>query len=380
MRPVQALRLALVLLLGSGLVGCAHRLSGPIHSADLPPWVAEAMTGGEAFGEMAVDHRLVLIGDAGLFLEDDPTLAAVDRWATTADDATVVFLGDNIYNEGLTDEDRERGERILAQQLAATAARKIVVPGNHDWGLLPRNYNARAIENQQGFVDGWPGGSAEFVPKDGCMGPAVRVLRERGPETKGVVLVALDPTPWIQPRIREACPRPSSQEEHLAELGAALARHADDYVVVVSHYPMLTGGPHGGLTYGFVGDMIVTPLGWMMGGLLNTYEDGYADWIEQTRAVFERHRPIVYAAGHDHNLQLLDAGGAAGLFIVSGAGARDRVSTVTHLPETHFAHAAEGFVVVDFGTRDGEAAVVVRVVEPMVSSDVPVHEQAIPLD
>jgi hypothetical protein len=144
---------------------------------------------------------------------------------------------------------------------------------------------------------------------------------------------------------------------------------------------MLTGGPHGGLTYGVLVDMIVTPLGWIMGGLLNTYEYDYAGWIEATQDVFRRHPPAIYAAGHDHNLQLLESEGVAGLYVVSGAGARERVSTVTHLDETIFAHAAEGFVVVDIGQRgtddERQSTVVVRVVEPMVAAERPVFEMTL---
>jgi hypothetical protein len=355
--------------------GCAHRLDGPIHGADAPPWTREARVAAAGDGFHA-EYRLLLIGDAGYYLEDDPTLAALSRWSTQGPESTVIFLGDNIYNEGLTDEDRTRGEKILAQQLEATPARKIVLPGNHDWGLLPRNYNAKAIANQQSFVDGWSSGNAEFIPKEGCMGPAVRALRSADPARgqKAIVLIALDPTPWIQPGIREACPSATSDEAHLARLDALLERHRDDHVIVASHYPMLTGGPHGGLTYGFVADMIVTPLGWMMGGLLNTYETGYADWIERTQAVFRRNPPALYAAGHDHNLQLLEAGDVAGLFVVSGAGARERVSTVTHLPETIFAHAAEGFVAVDFERNGAAERIVLRVVEPVLAPDAPVFE------
>ena len=99
-----------------------------------------------------------------------------------------------------------------------------------------------------------------------------------------------------------------------------------------------------------------------------------SDWIERTQAVFRRHPPALYAAGHDHNLQLLDSGDVAGLFVVSGAGARERVSTVTHLPETIFAHAAEGFVAVDFERTDEAERIVLRVVEPLVSVDEPVFE------
>ena len=139
---------------------------------------------------------------------------------------------------------------------------------------------------------------------------------------------------------------------------------------------MRTGGPHGGLTYGFLGDAITGVLGWAWGGLMNTYEPNYAEWISSTQKIFRKHPPLAYAAGHDHNLQLLDAEDFARIEIVSGAGARDRVSTVTNIEPTIFAHAAEGFVALDFGLRDGEQVVVVRVIEAAIVD--PVFEMDVP--
>ena len=78
-----------------------------------------------------------------------------------------------------------------------------------------------------------------------------------------------------------------------------------------------------------------------------------------------------------HNLQVLQAGDVAGLHVVSGAGAPERVSTVTNLPDSIFAHAAPGFVVLDFGQRDGLETVILRVVEN--GFDRPVFEMNIPL-
>lgn len=356
--------LFLTCMLISSLVGCANRLSGPIHVADGPPWIAEGLAApGSKTAEIEIRHRVILIGDTGYFLEDDPTLKSLDQWASEVDSSSVLFLGDNIYNEGLTDDDRAHGEKILSQQLAATAARKIFIPGNHDWGLLPRDQNAKAIRNQQEYLEEWPAGRADFIPKHGCMGPEKSILLEGTDTSNAVVFIALDPTPWINARLRKACPTPQSQEEFLAELDGELARHADDFVIVGSHYPMLTGGPHGGLTYGFLADLIITPIGWIMGGLGNTYEPEYADWIERMKPVLQRNPPEIYAAGHDHSLQLLDSGDVAGMYIVSGAGAIERVSTVTHLPETFFAHAAPGFVVVDVGRAGEQDAVVIRVIE-----------------
>jgi hypothetical protein len=370
-RPLVVLTLFSILI---GLPGCANRLSGPIHSVDDPPWIAEGILRGVP--EIELVHRFLLIGDAGYFLEDDRTLAALHDWATPVETTTVVMLGDNIYNEGLTDDDRERGEQILGQQLAATEARKIVIPGNHDWGFLPKDQNAQSIRNQQAFVDGWPEGHAEFIPKEGCMGPVARILREPSADQKGVVFIALDPTPWINERLREDCPTNRTKEAFLVELDALLTLHSEQFVIVASHYPMLTGGPHGGLTYGFFADMIVTPLGWMMGGLGNTYEPDYADWIERTQEVLRRNPPAIYAAGHDHSLQILDAADVAGAYIVSGAGARDRVSNVTNIEQTRFAHSAPGFVVVDFGRYEGEDIVLLRIIEAGTSD--PVFEMRLP--
>jgi hypothetical protein len=133
---------------------------------------------------------------------------------------------------------------------------------------------------------------------------------------------------------------------------------------------MITGGPHGGLSYGLMGDALVGFYGWMLGSLGNTYEPKYADWISRIDTVFRRNPPLIYAAGHDHNLQILDSTGEVGVHIVSGAGAQERVSTVTNIPQTIFAHAAPGFIVVDIGQRAGEPSVVLRVVESGIKHSV----------
>lgn len=373
-RRLGPLGLGLALVLD--FAGCAHRLTGPNHGADAAPFVAAGAGVESADADFVLAHRVLLIGDAGYYLENDPTLAALGRASADAARSSVVFLGDNIYNEGMTDEDRARGEKILGHQLAATNAAKFVIPGNHDWGFFSKRYNAKSIRNQQLFVDGWSDGRADFIPKDGCMGPEARILAEGAGDAPALVLIALDPTPWIIPRLRTLCSIPQTTEEHLARLDALLATHRGDFVIVASHYPMLTGGPHGGLSYGFLAEMIVTPLGWMMGGLGNTDEPGYADWIARAQAVMRRNPPEIYAAGHDHNLQILDAKDVAGIYVVSGAGAVERVSTVTHLPETHFAHAVPGFVAAEFGTRAGVPGVRLRVVESNVPD--PVYERWVP--
>src|SRR5262245_29836538 len=107
----------------------------------------------------AIDHRLILIGDAGDPNPDgEPTLRALEQHVRLLPEhTTVVFLGDNVYETGmpeptpidgtLTEEvldeallnmfaSRRDSERRLKAQVRAVdvrGAHAIFVPGNHDW-------------------------------------------------------------------------------------------------------------------------------------------------------------------------------------------------------------------------------------------------------
>ena len=59
-----------------------------------------------------------------------------------------------------------------------------------------------------------------------------------------------------------------------------------------------------------------------------------------------RQRPLVWASGHDHNLQVL-AGRTARHRLVSGAGIYGHGSRVVRLSATRFASAAAGYMRLD---------------------------------
>ena len=97
--------------------------------------------------ELADDpvYRVILIGDGGKPGARDETLALLGVWGDAHPErTTAVFLGDNVYPAGIqgAGRARARGEAILLQQIRATRARKLFVPGNHDWGY---ERSARAI-------------------------------------------------------------------------------------------------------------------------------------------------------------------------------------------------------------------------------------------
>ena len=111
--------------------------------------------------------------------------------------------------------------------------------------------------------------------------------------------------------------------------------------------------------------------------ILRLYHPRYAELARQVKDALERHRPLVYAAGHDHNLQLFEADENARMHIVSGAGSSGKVERVTAVPGTIFAHAVSGFVVLDFVNSDGDGIPVVRVVR--TGQERPVFQMRVPL-
>ena len=332
-------------------------------------WGARSQEPGAPAPALAeVDVSLLLLGDAGEALPRDPVLTALSRaLAQDPGRRLAVFLGDNIYPRGLPEEssrDRPDAERRLDAQLEAVrrgGGRGVFVPGNHDWDLHgPRGWEA--VRRQTAYVDARGAPSVEFLPKDGCPGPAVRDVGA------SLRLVALDTHWWLHdgPRPQHptsACPA-DSEDEVLAALAHALLSAGGRQVVVVAHHPLESGGVHGGR---FTWKDHMFPLrawkSWLwvpLPGMGSAYpiarQQGIADqdlpaakyvrMRDALESVFARHPPRLYAAGHEHSLQVL-RGRRVPYLVVSGAGTFDHLSDVAKIEQALFAEARSGFVRLD---------------------------------
>lgn len=353
---------ALVTLAVSGVVGGC---------AGLPPAV---------LAPAAPPDRIVatvyLIGDAGVPAPADPVLAALQAAVAEAPArATVVFLGDNIYPAGLPDTGdagRSAAETRLRAQLGASAraARVVFVPGNHDWARHGDD-GWNAVRRQQAFIAA-SAPNAHVLPADGCPGPAMF-------RAGAVQLIALDTQWWLhdgpKPGPGSGC-RAGTPGEVTARLREDLRADTTALTVVVGHHPLRTAGPHGGM---FTWKDHLFPLtawkSWLWLPLpilgsayplarnlgISEQDLGsrtYRTMRDSLAAAFRSRPPLVYAAGHEHNLQVLD-GGDLGVptLVVSGAGAYGHTSTTGRLPATRYARRASGFarldVVDDGGVRLG---------------------------
>jgi hypothetical protein len=351
----------------AALSGCAS----PSPAADPAPPVGD------------VETRLYLIGDAGAPRPGDPVLRALaSQLAADPTRSIAVFLGDNIYPAGLPPEgaaDRPEAERRLDAQIAvltASGARGIFVPGNHDWAAWgPDGWDAVRRQGTRVAERGGPG--VTLLPPDGCPGPAIQDVETH------LRIVALDTQWWLhdyaKPRHPDSSCAFDSEEEVETGLRSAVAGAAGRKVVVVAHHPLASGGEHGGY-FGWRDHIF--PLrdkkSWLwipLPGIGSAYPLARRRGItnqdlsgrlnvrmrEAIERAFDRASPLVYAAGHEHNLQVI-RGNSAAYLLVSGVGFFGHTSRTAHVPGALFSREASGYMRLDLG-RDGRVRLAVVTVD-----------------
>jgi hypothetical protein len=362
-RRGRGLRVALLAWLGLLLVSTRPWSAPTPPDVQLPAACVSAGT---------LDASLFLVGDAGAprtprepLLDALASAAGARVRALGADRVDVVFLGDNVYPAGLRATDhagRARDERRLDAQLDAvrrSGARGIVVPGNHDWAEEgPDGWDA--VKRETRFVAAR--GVVE-LPPDGCPGPASEPLGAH------LELVFLDTQWWLHdgPRpsdSRSGCAATSEAEIERA-LAAALSAAGDRHGIVLAHHPLRSGGPHGGI-YGWKEHLfplrelqrslwIPLPILGSIRPLLRAFGASAQDIPSaangRMRASIERGfgatPPLLYAAGHDHSLQVLRGGEGARFHVVSGAGSEPNLTWAYPIDGTLFADAEPGWARLD---------------------------------
>ncbi len=280
-----------------------------------------------------IETTLFLIGDAG---EQDPRLRSpvMDSLAAQAAEAPersiIVFLGDNVYPDGIPEDGRAQyadARRRLAAQVNAVpqGARGIFVPGNHDWagetafGLYSIRQQGRMITTLA------KGNNVKMLPENGCPGPVVV-------DAGRLRLITVDTQWWLHDYIvRDSL---SNCINTIGEVTSAIRQDVEQVgdgrvVVVAGHHPLMTGGQHGGYC-GLSGFFrrISSLSQDILGGQNRTMRDSLA-------SAFRNKKPLVYASGHDHNLQLM-RGPEAQYLLVSGAGSPDKTECAVYLRESFY--------------------------------------------
>ena len=358
----RAKLVALTIFMGV-LSGCGA--SSPFYAddADRPGSQPDTVENNEA------TFSLFLIGDTGAPGTDplEPNLQALQHHLNAASEqSAVVFLGDNIYSDGLLPQDHpERAEserRIDAQiqMLENFQGRVIFIPGNHDWNSdEPGGWEA--IKRQQTYIEDRLG-DGTFLPKDGCPGPVEVRLDSSN------TLLVLDTQWWLYPHDKpglENCPF-GSKDRFIAGVDSLLKHNTTKNLFVTGHHPFYSNGTHNGffpfsehlfplLDYS---PYLYLPLP-IYGSITPWYrkyvgyrQDLAGNEYRQLRSrltdVFSQYPNLVYATGHDHNLQHHQIGDQH--YVISGAGTVERYARKGR--SASFAYTHKGFARIDISERD----------------------------
>ncbi|MEZ5043786.1 MAG: metallophosphoesterase [Saprospiraceae bacterium] len=290
---------------------------------------------------LPLSHTMYLVGDAGYVpaVGVNPVLTYLKTLlATETENSSLVFLGDNVYPEGLPsskDPMRKQAEdRLIAQlDVAKTFPGKpFFVAGNHDW----YNDGLEGVKRQEKFIEEYLDRKNVLLPKPGCSGPEEIEL------TDDLVLLLIDSqwylTNWEnETEINDDCPV-KSRDFFKSYYKFALRSNRRKNVVVALHHPLYSNGSHGGqftlkdhlfpLTVAnknlWVPLPIIGSIYPLLRGTVASKQDiphpvnrEYQDILIKTAQDFGS---FIFASGHEHALQYFENDNQH--YIVSGAGSK----------------------------------------------------------
>ena len=351
------------------IAGCSH--TSPYYHPNIP-----AIEKQDAEAANMLHYRILLLGDGGQPKPDEPVLKTLSAWAEKSPEKTsIIFLGDNMYPEGMTERKQHEASTRLDPQIEvvkSTNTHGLFIPGNHDWtNGKKEGYNA--LLAQEKYINNALSLPPKFLPQEGSPGPVVVELPESAPVLR---LVVLDTQWWLHQHEKPE----KASETIIAELKTALDTELP--VIVVGHHPLESYGIHGGF-YDWKAHLFPFRVAkkWLwipvpiVGSLypLTRWHLAKSDqdlngelnknMVAQLKSAFSvpQKSPLsIYASGHEHSLQVLQ-GDVTDYLLVSGLASSEKATEVSHGDNTLFAHQHTGFMAIDF-LSDGK--VLLRVVEP----------------
>lgn len=289
--------------------------------------------------------EIFLIGDTGDISRNKPDLLLETMKAHFRPEqrSAVIFLGDNIYPRGLPPKGnilRKEAEQVLKQYYEALRGyhgKIVFIAGNHDWNK-GRKDGYDYVVRQEKYIQRLFEGKNIFLPSNGCPGPVEINISEY------LAIAAIDTQWWMQRGLRPigrqyGC-RVETEEQFFEELKRILEENKNKFLLVLGHHPIYSYAIHGGrfkLKHHIFPLTIYDKDAWIplpiIGSLLPLYrkflgarEDmshpRYRRLRKKLKIIFAGYPNLIYASGHEHNLQYICKSGNH--FFVSGSGSKTK--------------------------------------------------------
>jgi hypothetical protein len=283
-------------------------------------------------------HSVFLIGDTGKDTIPSEAMYLMAFEAIGNDNCSVVLLGDNVYPKGNLPSKNELFEkRVLLSQLellSTFSGNVYMIPGNHDWragkvnGLQAVNYQASIVNEFTKNNSIIRNSGSVYFPGPGKPGPFSFDIHP------SVKLIMIDSQWWLHHDLFHKVETTNGnsirkeKSEFLFKLDSLLsvAEKNNQLPIIVGHHPVFTNGNHSHRREPLRFLFNYSPLhvfSWLgLNRLLrqDITQPKYKQFSRAFNQVLEKHSNIVYASGHDHNMQYLQSKKIH--HIVSGSGSK----------------------------------------------------------
>lgn len=287
---------------------------------------------------VAPKHVFYLVGDAGNADREKAKFGLLflkEHLGHAGPNATLLFLGDNIYPNGMAAEgspERALSEEKLNNQIVLAEnfkGKTIFIPGNHDWysGL-------KGLKSEADYITEKLGKKA-FLPAKGCGIDDVKIGDD-------IALIVIDSQWFLEnwddhPTINDDCTI-KSREAFFTELEDLINKNQGKTTVIAIHHPLVSNGVHGGqfsarkMLFPFQADIPLPILGSAINFIRKTsglnpqdiQNKKYTAMNNRIKAMVRGRDNIVIVSGHEHNLEYVDRDGIRQ--IVSGAGSKSEAA------------------------------------------------------
>lgn len=283
----------------------------------------------------SLSHRYYLIGDAGNAneLPSRQTLELFEKRTISADgNATLLFLGDNIYDRGMPagkdHKERKSAEEKLTYQLEVAKKFKgktVFIPGNHDW-----YHGIEGLEEQSKFVTEYLDDKKAFLPRKNCGIERLKINDE-------TVLLVIDSQWFLEdwnkiPTMNDDC-EITTTEAFFEEVKSQLDKNQNKIVLLAIHHPLISNSSHGSQVNSWrkqlfpVGNVPLPVLGSVINFMRpaigipqDIQSKPYSELANRIKTLIADRNNVIVVSGHEHNLQYLEQGNIRQ--IISGAASK----------------------------------------------------------
>ncbi|WP_196889600.1 metallophosphoesterase [Aureivirga sp. CE67] len=314
----------------------------------------------DPYGESQIDYQVFLVGDAGNAMPNDTlsSLSVLEQdLAKASDKSSVIFLGDNIYPNGMPSSKKEAERKLAEYRLKAQTdilkgfkGQPIFIPGNHDW-----RHGIKGLERQQKFIEEQLNSKDVYFPEAGCPLEKIKL-------TDDIVVIAVDSQWFLEdwdknPGINENCPIIKTRDKFFTELEDLIKKNAAKTTILAVHHPLYSNGPHGGQFtvkdnfFTFKSRVPLPVIGTFMNTLRKTSGASpqdlqnkiYNDFILRVSTLAQESENLILVSGHEHNLQYIHKNNTPQ--IISGSGSK--TSGARAVDGGQFSYGGLGYAVLD---------------------------------